>query len=1020
MFDWINLLGRGDQVMRSETGIRAIAFLGALAVVAAAGLLAFAYLSAPWAAGVVISTLIAAALLGSILRPPEWGSIRVQVMTLTVFSGITVWVAAPEGAGAALVSVLCRLGGVGSAPWVPYGVRLAVLTIVGSFLMAFNLIWQRVVPLPYPAAQGQDRETPFPRRDYRCLRDRFCRYMVSELDRYDKEVNWSDSEFTRLEAEVEMERNGVMRPGVVRDLVTAIRRDRKSRAFLVIGDPGSGKSVSLRRLCRDLYKRVAVTGVVPVYVNLREWTGPAEPTDADISGFVERYLRQQAGREGSAFLKKWYLPMLSSGHFFFILDSFDEMPPVLDCDDRSPRLRKISEALDRFLNDMHGCRGVLASRPFRQPAGFRGRRLTIRPFTERQVSKAMKVWLQGKNLKAADVVRRLFSEMPMLAPAVRNPFTADLIAQYVDRHGGELPDGYYAIFDDHIRNRLSEEPGALTEWGLTAESIEDAATQIAWAMYNGGDIGLEAGVAVLESATGDLALMDKISALRYFRIGRLGGIQSQKFSFVHRRFAEFFVVRSLQRGGLPLDLEAIPTDSRWRDCLVVYCGIAEPQQAGTIAEYCWSVVKDHVGDLKDGRAGEAGRAIHCLRFLRDAFASRPECIDGFRDELSEAVLDILGAKDILTAKIAAEALPMLSPSARSQGISIAIRRRTPWISETALRACRHLAALEPEAVRSIRDYVRSITTWAFLRSFKSLDFSLSLSDSLAGERTALRLDLAGITLLGLLVAVLAVVRPISLLFWVSTALLFDGIFSAYRVDAGMKGRHFGFSRFAQVFGREGGEWSLRYCAICISPMLISAGSWIPSHGSWPVTSCLLLLVLLGVVPWRAWPGLWRVLQSPLATFGYVLERLRRAGWQSICRLLAMVAVVAGALALVCLLLYLLFLLSRTAAVVLLCLIGAFAAHSFGWEVIRAAYWVWIDRLHLKHIKSGEQESWQWVVSTCRSFRTASVRCSFLESLRTRRTRVTDPPDRASDAEWADRSVREQLARLEEMWLELSE
>jgi len=67
------------------------------------------------------------------------------------------------------------------------------------------------------------------------------------------------------------------------------------------------------------------------------------------------------------------------------------MPAVLDCDDRSPQLRRISEAFDRFLHDIHQCRGVLSSRPFRQPVAVRGRRLTIRPFTEAQIRQVMKI-----------------------------------------------------------------------------------------------------------------------------------------------------------------------------------------------------------------------------------------------------------------------------------------------------------------------------------------------------------------------------------------------------------------------------------------------------------------------------------------------------------------------------------------------------------------------------------------------------------------------------------------------------
>jgi len=114
--------------------------------------------------------------------------------------------------------------------------------------------------------------------------------MVTVLDRIDEEVNWSDNDFTKLEAEIVMDQHGASRSKIVSDLIQAIRKDHLSRAFILIGDPGSGKSVSLRHLARELYVAVPSTNIVPVYVNLREWDGPQEPTDSDIVDFISRYL----------------------------------------------------------------------------------------------------------------------------------------------------------------------------------------------------------------------------------------------------------------------------------------------------------------------------------------------------------------------------------------------------------------------------------------------------------------------------------------------------------------------------------------------------------------------------------------------------------------------------------------------------------------------------------------------------------------------------------------------------------
>ncbi|MCP4113613.1 MAG: hypothetical protein GY749_50160 [Desulfobacteraceae bacterium] len=124
----------------------------------------------------------------------------------------------------------------------------------------------------------------------------------------------------------------------------------------------------------------------------------------------------------------------------------------------------------------------------------------------------------------------------------------------------------------------------------------------------------------------------------------------------------------------------------------------------------------------------------------------------FRKELSELVLHVLEKGDILTSKIAVETLSLLDPSDRTQGIKLAFQRKIPWISETALRACRHLSNLEKEAVHSIRGYVRTIPTLEFLKSFRDLYFSFSLSESLSSQKWKALLDLLSILCLWIVFA----------------------------------------------------------------------------------------------------------------------------------------------------------------------------------------------------------------------------------------------------------------------------
>jgi len=227
---------------------------------------------------------------------------------------------------------------------------------------------------------------------------------------------------------------------------------------------------------------------------------------------------------------------------------------------------------------------------------------------------------------------------------------ADLIAQYVIDNPNKFPDTYYDLFSHYINKRLREDIENLNQVKLTAEDIMDAATDIAWTMYNTPDVGLEIEVQHLLELMHDERLGDKVKAMRFSRLARLGGISSERFSFAHRRFAEFFAVRAIQAHKMQIDRNAIPTDSRWRDALVVYSGIASKEQVKELASFSWRIIQKHAENLKSGRVQEAMPAIHCLRFLRDACQPRPESIKHFRGKLSQFIVDVLQNTDLLVAK----------------------------------------------------------------------------------------------------------------------------------------------------------------------------------------------------------------------------------------------------------------------------------------------------------------------------------------------------------------------------------
>jgi len=92
--------------------------------------------------------------------------------------------------------------------------------------------------------------------------------LLAHLNDIDRETAWSSHNFEPLDALVEV-KSHERRHRTLKELLPAIRANRRCRTFLVLGDPGSGKSVALRKLARDLVAEMSLTGKLPVYINLK-------------------------------------------------------------------------------------------------------------------------------------------------------------------------------------------------------------------------------------------------------------------------------------------------------------------------------------------------------------------------------------------------------------------------------------------------------------------------------------------------------------------------------------------------------------------------------------------------------------------------------------------------------------------------------------------------------------------------------------------------------------------------------
>jgi hypothetical protein len=575
-------------------------------------------------------------------------------------------------------------------------------------------------------------EKEFPEREYKALLKAFCRILRNNLDQIDHETNWSAEIFTPLDAEVEIQ-SGNRRIKKVADLLSAIKSDRTSRVFLVLGDPGSGKSVSLRKLCRDLLDEVESTGRVPIYVNLREWerkepwTKTDPPSVEELYEFVLKNLNERGDVFTADFLTKYYKKMFENGRLFIVLDSFDEIPAVLDVDENSWLINKLSEVIHTFLSGAHESRGILASRIFRRPtAAFNAKTvLVIRPLTEMKIVEMLRKSL----FYDESLIKLLFNERQEFIPIARNPFTAALISSYAKEHQNSLPHTQSELYSSYIQHRLRSCEEKLREKNLTADAIIASAVDIAHVMLTNKTLGLEASLQQLRESLPNQPISDVVDILRYARLARLGSGDAPRFSFAHRRFNEYFVVKRIKDHPDQAPISDIPTDSRWRDALVLFAEVADDHRSEEIAVFCWHEINQlSIPDLEMGDPRYL-RAVHCLRFLKDAFRARLTAIRSFRGELADLIRnEMISGDNLISKKIALEAIALLRPEDMTSILATALANQSRWVNEIALKSCHYLPEASSEVKGELRFFVDRINFIQFVKRRRELILSLALSN----------------------------------------------------------------------------------------------------------------------------------------------------------------------------------------------------------------------------------------------------------------------------------------------------
>lgn len=672
------------------------------------------------------------------MMPPGAGATKVRILSLLSIFALagthSFWEELVNTGAKALSTYPAVLK---AAPWIAAidlttEPSVAVLIFAGFGVLVVNYFMSdRTIGGEHPIPLKKE----FPQPSFKSQLESFVSALRQHLETTDRQSNWSPDYYTELEAEVEIVPiGGAISKKRIVDLQTALRSDKRTQAFLILGDPGGGKSVALRKLAKDMLAEVSGTGRIPLYINLREWlpngsrranewTETEPPTIHDLETFVLENIKARGDVFTEEFVDIYFRDLWQHGRLFFIFDSFDEIPELLDVNEESWLIECLSGLLSRFIATNVNGRGVVASRVFRRPTqAFLAKKiLDIRPMSEERIMLA----LARYPAFTREIQNQLFRDRHDLVPLARNPFLMALLGEWVSTHR-ILPATQADLYDNYLRRRLNKVEQRIGKYNLSVDDILNTATQIAEFVFDSPSYGLEAPVSVLKHEHSITHANEAIDVLSHARIARVTSGDAISFAFVHRRFLEYLVTTRLLAAPEKLPLDHIPTDSRGRDAMVLYAQLCDDATAERLAMLCWEEICAHLENPPTRL-----RAIHSLRFLTDAFRSRRGAVASFAEALAAFIqVRATGCDDLIQAKICLEATGLLKDNAAVPILQSAISGKNAWLRETAFRACRHLPKISLNLRHIVDDYIINMPIRQFWNNRRALIFSLALSDAL--------------------------------------------------------------------------------------------------------------------------------------------------------------------------------------------------------------------------------------------------------------------------------------------------
>lgn len=630
-----------------------------------------------------------------------------------------------------VITCICDAMGITTDPQIDHETSITITFWILFALLVFS--YSHMDHTAMKKRRGHEEEE-FRKKNFAEKSKMFCTHLRQRLESINRETDWNENLFTPIEAEVEINIKGKKRRKF-QDLLKSLKSIRHpGTIFLVLGEPGSGKSVSLRKLCLDLLQESQRTKKIPVYINLKKWNKDWNlnclPTKNDLLEFIKDTLHDKGYFSSDDFVDTYFDKMFEDGRWYFIFDSFDEMPCLMGKQNCQELIDKISELLCQFMTGDSQSGGIIASRLYKSPSEAIGATviLKIQEFSDIKIKTMLQKYLN--NAKA--VSNELFGKRENLVALCRNPFYLTLLINYIRDKGLHFPENQMELYHNFVEGRLKKCSGKLESENITAGEVHNAAKNLAVFMQDSTDYGLEYPTATLFQGRDAQYWRKATRMLEYAKICRFGGSE-ETVTFVHRRFQEFFLVENIIENGQNIayeHYESIVRNSGMRDALVLYCEVAEEEKAKEIAGFCWKTIKNnfiHTGNICEKGCMEL---VNTLYFMAESFRSRKSAIAEFEKELESLIEDNLNKNtDFVVLLAFANSMVLFDQKYLQKIVLKVFQLRNCWLGDIIMKNCRVIRQLDARIESQFFIYFFQVDIRTFWTRFRDVHFSLSLSRS---------------------------------------------------------------------------------------------------------------------------------------------------------------------------------------------------------------------------------------------------------------------------------------------------